>query len=106
MTNSTEYIVRNSITKGYWDGASFSATCETARPVNAGELATLRATYQNCEFEAKREQEEAAASDQRAIQEAARLAFIHMPDKIGELLGISQQDVQRLKDTCLFELLG
>jgi hypothetical protein len=46
----------------------------------------------------------AAASDQCAIYEAARLAFIHMPDKIGELMDISEDEVQRLKDQCLMRL--
>lgn len=54
-TIATRYIVRNSITGGYWDGTpapeSFAASRETATPVDSVELATLRATYDNCETE-------------------------------------------------------
>lgn len=49
------YLVRNSLTGGYWDGTpapdSFVAARETATPVNSAELATIRATYENCEHE-------------------------------------------------------
>jgi len=65
MTNDTiqiRFIVRNAITGGYWDGtpapASFAATRETALPVDSVELATLRATYDNCESETVELQDE------------------------------------------------